>query len=406
MAGTTSFQQWNNAGVNQETDAQYAVDSLRTGGAPVGGILPSHTFNKFAYQMSTGWAAFCQMLANKGFSTSDADVDVLSAVFANLITSADIKSQITNLPFSPTPVLDGSKTNAFLIFLNGNVTLPTISGLTDGQIITMLYFQDGVGGRTVTFPAQMFEAVGPDPRASSLSAQMFIVTNAGAQFLRAVGPLMSDDGSSFTKGHSNVGGSLIADGLGTFGIGITTPGSVTAGGTATAASLVVNGASTLNGPLTAFGATSIGALLQCVSFFTPGNANLGSLQIAGGAPNGQIPIGDGTHFIPSAIPKPQKTLNDVTGVRAFGTTFTNNFGAPITVSVTMGRSATGGGDYRLDGFVGGLEVASNTSSSTVAGMTIGVTFEVPNGSTYSATATNLQGAASVFLQRWIEWTYI
>ena len=89
MPATTNFQQWNPTASNQESDAAYTADAQRTGGAS-SGEFPSPTANKLFYQSSTFAAALCQMLATKGYSTSDADISVLAAVLANLITNADL----------------------------------------------------------------------------------------------------------------------------------------------------------------------------------------------------------------------------------------------------------------------------------------------------------------------------
>ena len=89
MPAATNFLQWNPTASNQESDAAYTADAQRTGGAS-SGEFPSPTANKLFYQSSTFVAALCQMLAAKGYSTSDADISVLAAVLANLITNADL----------------------------------------------------------------------------------------------------------------------------------------------------------------------------------------------------------------------------------------------------------------------------------------------------------------------------
>jgi hypothetical protein len=410
---TTNFLQVNNASINQETDAQYTVDPIRTGGAPVTGELPSPLFNKLAYQLSTFVAAFGEMLANKGFSNSDADINVLSAVLANIQTSADVPDPLILVPYSPTPTLAAANVGGFFMTLTGNSAIQAVAGLTNGQLVAMYYLQDSVGGRAVTFPSIMFSATAPDTAPGALSIQLFRFDGFGGGFLRPAGPLVSNNGlfvngaGSFSgaldvAGNATVAGSLIVSEAVDAPTGNMTElhaGDITSF-TAEISTLLTAAAASVTGNAT------VGALLTAASALVTGGLNVGTLQVASAGPIGQVLTGDGTHFVPQAIPKPQQTLNDVTGARSFVTTYTNNTGAPITVSVTMGRSASGGGDYRLDGFVGGLAVASNTSTSTITGMTIGITFQVPNGSTYGAIATNLQGAAAVFLQRWIEWTYV
>jgi len=98
------FQQWNPSKANQETDAAYAADSLRSGGAPSGGILPAATFNKLAYQLTTFVAAFAQALAAKGVTLDDSDMNNLAGLFANVIIASDL------VPYAPlnSPVFSGT----------------------------------------------------------------------------------------------------------------------------------------------------------------------------------------------------------------------------------------------------------------------------------------------------------
>jgi hypothetical protein len=96
MPGSTNFIQWNPNGVNQEDDAAYAADSLRSAGAPTNAIYPSPTANKSFFQWSTFIAAFASMLATKGYSPNDGSADPptsinnLAAVLANVMTQADM----------------------------------------------------------------------------------------------------------------------------------------------------------------------------------------------------------------------------------------------------------------------------------------------------------------------------
>ena len=119
---TTNAQQWNPNGINQENDAQYTADSLRSGGATNGGLLPSDTDNKFRYQTSTYIAALGQMLANKGFNNSDANLNTLSAVMANILTTADVQTGLQIVGFSGMPSFNGASYGKFQITLSGNVT--------------------------------------------------------------------------------------------------------------------------------------------------------------------------------------------------------------------------------------------------------------------------------------------
>jgi microcystin-dependent protein len=90
MAGSSNFKQWNASKANQEDDGQYLVDSLRVGGAPSTAIFPSPLANKLYYQVTTFITAFCDMMSGKGYSVSDADVNNLSGVLANVVTQQDL----------------------------------------------------------------------------------------------------------------------------------------------------------------------------------------------------------------------------------------------------------------------------------------------------------------------------
>src|ERR1700733_8005289 len=100
MSATTNFLQFNLNAANQETDSTYLADSTRTGGAGTGSVFPSVLANKAFYQWSTFLASFCQMLVNKGISTSDANFTQLVAELANVLTTADQKPSLLPLTFS------------------------------------------------------------------------------------------------------------------------------------------------------------------------------------------------------------------------------------------------------------------------------------------------------------------
>lgn len=92
MSGSSNFQQWNPFGLNQETDAAYTSDSLRTGGAPTNAIFASPLANKAFYQWSTFIAAFAASLALKGYVLSDANLATLTATLGDVITGSDIQA--------------------------------------------------------------------------------------------------------------------------------------------------------------------------------------------------------------------------------------------------------------------------------------------------------------------------
>ena len=85
MSITNKIIQWNPTGGNQESDAAYAADTQRSGGALAGQDLFYNTANKLWYQTSSMVAALAQALANKGIATDGSNFD--DASFANLVTA-------------------------------------------------------------------------------------------------------------------------------------------------------------------------------------------------------------------------------------------------------------------------------------------------------------------------------
>lgn len=152
MVGSTNFLVFNPGQVNMETDAQYAADSQRTGGAPNGTPFPSRTGNKLFYQASSGVAALMQMMANKGFNCTDTNYGTLTGVLAAIQTTADMKSPLVVVPFSPSANFNAGVANGFQITLTGNALTCTIANWSPGQILTFIVIQDSAGGHFINIP--------------------------------------------------------------------------------------------------------------------------------------------------------------------------------------------------------------------------------------------------------------
>jgi hypothetical protein len=216
---STDLLQFNPAAINQQNDATYLADSNRTGGFGTDAIVPSPLLNKVIYQSSTFIAAFGQMMAAKGYTTSDADVSVLAAVLANLITEADELPSIATVAYSPTPAFNAGAANGFQMTLSGNVTASTITGVTAGQLVAFYFLQDATGGRTVSWPAGVTGTVQPDPTPSAIT--LFLFRADLSSVLHAAAPSVSSAGlvtigsltlsSPGTSGQvlTNVGGLFI-----------------------------------------------------------------------------------------------------------------------------------------------------------------------------------------------------
>jgi hypothetical protein len=274
----TNFEQFNPAAINQETDAEYLADSQRAGGYGVDNTVPSPLLNKFSYQTSTFCAAFGQMMAAKGYSTSDADVNVLASVLANVITDNDLEPNVIVVGYSPTPTFNAADANGFQMTLAGNITASSIAGVSPGQLIAFYFAQDATGGRTVSWPSGFVGALQPDPAANAVSVQIFRADLSSVP--RAVTDMVSNNGI-FT-------------------------------GAVTAASLT-----------------------------TTGLVNAGTITVAGAAPSGQVLTGNGTSFVPVAPTIYNPTTHIVTGSRTLGTIYQNTHSGPMTVAVSAGWGSTG-----------------------------------------------------------------
>ena len=226
MAGTTNILQFNPAQANQETDAAYLVDAIRTGGAGVDGIWPSNSANKTLYQISAVVAALAQMMANKGFSISDANYSVLVTQLSNILTTADLQRGIQTLVWSSSITLNAAAFAAFAVPLQGATTL-LVTGATAGQVCVVIYTQDSVGGHAVTFGSGFGAgAAQPDHTAGIVSVQVFIAL-ATTQLV-PVGPLISAGGVNNTPiGNSSPSTgaftTLMASGINSTPIGSSIP---------------------------------------------------------------------------------------------------------------------------------------------------------------------------------------
>lgn len=185
--GSTTLLPWNPTQANQETDAQYAADSTRIGGATDPQVFPSLLGNKAFNQWSNYLYALFTAFANKGFSTSDANMTALTAQCANFLTRADIKGG-QSVAFSPNPVFNCGSYSQFSITLTGNVTALTIPGASSFQLITLIFVQDGVGGRTVAFPSNLLSPGTPAPAPGATSVQTFMQMLDG--YLHPVTPMV------------------------------------------------------------------------------------------------------------------------------------------------------------------------------------------------------------------------
>lgn len=187
MSGSNNILQWNPTQANQETDAQYSADSQRSGGASNPSVFDATLANKLFYQLSTFAAAFGQMMAGKGFTISDANLSTLAATLANILTTADVRPGMIQVPYSPSVQFDCSQGNGFQVSLTGNISSLSIINTTPGQLITMIFYQANSGGYTVPFPGNVESPGTVYSAAGSFSIQDFVVDGSGN--LRPLSPM-------------------------------------------------------------------------------------------------------------------------------------------------------------------------------------------------------------------------
>ena len=77
--GSSNFLVFDPPMANMETDAAYAGDTQRSGGAAMDSLFPSVLANKLFYQLTTMVAALAQVMATAGQTVSDASLANLEA---------------------------------------------------------------------------------------------------------------------------------------------------------------------------------------------------------------------------------------------------------------------------------------------------------------------------------------
>ena len=176
---STNFLQFNPGLDNTETDAAYLADTLRSGGITTGAIFPSPLANKIFYQASAFYAAFAQMMVNKGYTVNDSPYSTLVSVLNNVKTSADFPTSIVTLTFSASIAFNAVQTSQWWLTLTGNVTSSSISGQVSGQTLLFIFTQDGTGGHTFVWPSAITGGGTISGTANSTSIQLFSVLPNG-----------------------------------------------------------------------------------------------------------------------------------------------------------------------------------------------------------------------------------
>ncbi|HJX51910.1 MAG TPA: hypothetical protein VJ801_04010 [Polyangia bacterium] len=180
MPASTNFLDFNPSLTNAETDGNYSINPMRTGGYPLDALWPSVFANKVTHQANRFVAAFCQMLVNKGYSPRDDNFSNLVAILTNVLTTADAGALITVVPYSSAVTFDVREAAKFDLTLTGNVSSSTLVNPVSGQWLVFLISQDSVGNRTFVWPTTLTNPgpIGPQPYTTSVQA--FVVRPNGA----------------------------------------------------------------------------------------------------------------------------------------------------------------------------------------------------------------------------------
>lgn len=181
IIGSNNWGQPTNAGwalLNQFLTGTAAIPALNiSGNVTVAGSITAGSF-----------------IGLDGTFLTSADFDVPNGIpqlnSAGLIPSSLLSNQgIVTVAYSATPVFNAATGGAFKITLTGNVTSSTFANGTQGpSIVAFRIVQDGTGGRTFVWPANVRNAGTPNPAANARSVQLFALDTDGS--LDAVSPMM------------------------------------------------------------------------------------------------------------------------------------------------------------------------------------------------------------------------
>lgn len=184
MAGQNNFLDFNPNLTNAETDAQYTSDAQRTGGIATGSIITSELMNKAWHQFGVLCYALAQAMADKGYDMLDSDSGQLVTNLSGIQTAKDIVPELISVPYGVSVSFDASKAKGFQLLLTGNVASSSLVNTYTGEEITFLIQQDGTGGRTFAWPANVLNPGTVDAGANNTSMQKFKADLNG--FLRPV----------------------------------------------------------------------------------------------------------------------------------------------------------------------------------------------------------------------------
>jgi hypothetical protein len=206
---TTNLQQWNPTAVNQENDAAYTADPQRTGGATDPSIFEAQLANKAFFQWSTYLTALFQAFALKGFTTSDSNLNTLTATCAGFLTTADKIAVATN---QPGPLVSATQTTSAY---GSSPPSAAISAVTQGSA-TGNYLFSGLVNTVVTFWVRADGLIGAMglQLSGALSAASAAISGAiTAATVTTTGTIQSTSGNVIGAGLISTGSASVANGL-------------------------------------------------------------------------------------------------------------------------------------------------------------------------------------------------
>ena len=236
---SSTFQQWNPTGANQETDAQYLVDAQRLAGATNPSIWTSQTANKFLYDASTFYCALADALAAKGLVLSAASRATLAGVFANIVLQTDLVAALALYAPLVSPALVGTPTTTTPATADNSTRIADtawvksqgyLASITAAMVLSALGFtpvqQGGGAGQSAN---KVY--IGWDAASGKLRAQVDATDFGDLAWVSDLARYALLSGANFTGGVTVAGG-LNATGEIWSGTSLFTPGPLTVGGPA------------------------------------------------------------------------------------------------------------------------------------------------------------------------------
>jgi len=183
-------------GANVDSQADFAGSGYQTNGFTAGVAEPSEA-NKI-WRQSSMVAACIANFISQVLQISALDDGNITALISNFLAAVEAVAtgaaapKVVQVAFSSNITfncaLGSSLIPSFEVTLTGNTTL-TVTNALPGQLVIMNFIQDGTGGRTVGFPANVNDAGTPDPTAGASCSQLFRVGSNSN--LYAIGPMMT-----------------------------------------------------------------------------------------------------------------------------------------------------------------------------------------------------------------------